>query len=193
MIGVFAGNPLTGLVIGVVAGLILLAAFAVQAIRLAVSGAPDSSGSGGQQLSVSDSQQLRAENEQLVAENQQLLVQAATEAELKDRCLTLTQELTEFADERDEMDPKKNPDQEKGWWGRLQQGGNYDTETKNLYARRLEPRVGATLDAAEKRGWIEGEEKAKVEENVKTILTAKYTTDAIREVAQKLERIGLRM
>lgn len=147
-------------------------------------------------------ERLQERNELLSAEKDALKERAEQTAknleaqpddgELKQRCFRVSEGLFEFADERDETDPQKRPEQHPGVWNRSKKGGDHDEETKVQYSRRFGGEVGALLDVAEQRGWIATQERQKLEENAKATLSFTTVTARIREIAQRLERFGHR-
>lgn len=141
-------------------------------------------------------------NERLAAEKAALqeridqtsdLLEAQPDEELGRRFFQLSGELFRFADERDETDPQKNPEQTPGFFKRSQKGGDHDDETRVQYAKQFGGEVGALLDIAEQRNWIERQERQKLEENVKATFRLQTPTTYIREIAQRLERFGHRI
>jgi len=139
-----------------------------------------------------ENEKLKAENERLRAENEQYASQPDDEL-LKERCFGLSEELYAFADERDEIDPRKNPDPTKGSWARSQQEGDHDDETKDLYTRRFAGRVTAALDAAQRREWITLEDRKPLENNITATFRFQEPTKYIRQMAQRLEAFGHRL
>ena len=147
-------------------------------------------------------ERLQEENRTLTADRNVLrdeIEQAAqiqedqlTDEQLKERCLELSRDLFSFADERDEVDPRKNP-QAQGRWAQGKEQNDHDDETRELYRRRYAGRVTAYLDEAEKRAWIVAGKRKMLEDNIRTsLLRIQPPTAHIREMAQYLESFGRR-
>lgn len=193
VLGWLAGNLLYGLVIGMGLGFLVLMAATFQAVRAASAGdaalranrvaQPD------KQLRT-ENQRLRGENERLRAEIEEFSGES-DEAQLKQRCRQLSEELFQFMEERDADDPSKHPERHPGFWNRSTNQGRHDTETRTRYTERFGGQVGATLDAAQERGWIARPERKALEDNIKAAL--KSPTVRIREMAQRLAAIGHRL
>lgn len=200
VIGFFTGNPLYGLVIGVVVGMLLLAGFATRAVLLASAGAPAEAGRTARQIQPDtanerleeENRRLESENERLRAENEQYASQPDAD-QLKQRCLQLSEELFQFVDERDELNPQKNPEQNPGLWNRSKKETAHDEATMAVYARQFAGRVRAALDAADRRGWITSVERKALEDKLTGSGTYRSPEPRIREVAQRLEAFGHRL
>lgn len=80
---------------------------------------------------------LKEANERLSANLQQI------DEELKQRFFGVSRELFRFADERDEKDPRKKPEQTQGWRQRSQKRNDYDKETQMRYSKEYGGEVGA--------------------------------------------------
>lgn len=115
-----------------------------------------------------------------------------TDGQLKERCAELSQEMFQFADERDELDPQKNPEQNPGMWSRAGKETEHDKETARLYARQFGGRVTGALEDAERRDWIASDERKALTDKLKGSGYRKLTPP-VREVAQRLEAIGHRL
>lgn len=113
--------------------------------------------------------------------------------ELRRRYFRVSGELFRFADERDDEDPQKRPEETPGWLKRSRKGGDHDDETKVQYSKRFGGEVGALLDGAEQRKWIEPGERQRLEGNITSTFTFTGLTARLREVAQCLERFGHRL
>ena len=193
VLGWLAGNLLYGLVIGMGAGFLVLMAATFQAVRVASVGEAairaDQTGKSDKELRT-ENKRLRAENERLRAEIEEFSGEGE-EAQLKQRCRQLSEELFEFMEERDLDDPNKHPERHPGFWNRSTKQTAHDNETRTRYTERFGGQVGATLDAAQERGWIARPERKTLEDNIMAAL--KSPTVRIREMAQRLAAIGHRL
>lgn len=141
-------------------------------------------------------QQLVTDKDALMAEVELLSTwqdRQLTDEELKQRYLERSQQLFQFADQRDDIAPQKNPGQNPGWWNRATKETAHDEETANLYGRQFAGRIRADLEAAEQRGWITPEERKVLEGKLKGSGTYRKLTPHFREVAQRLEALGHKM
>ncbi len=139
--------------------------------------------------------EVEQERDELEAENKRLGSQPGDE-DLKDRALRLSAELFRFVEQRDEDDPKGKLNAAlssgENVWETSQVKGDYDNETAARYHQYYEPDVRALLNALERRGWCDAEERKEIENTFASGFMS-TPTERIRRGAARMAAFGNRI
>lgn len=182
-IGLITGNPLSGLIIGVVAGMIILVGFALKAVGIASAGPKPITPGGGEEVREVKSQrqdneqeleELRAAYKRLKAENEQLK-NSPGNAELRQDSRQMASDLRQFL--------KDNSDRPEDQIIRP------EDQIMELYRKRLLDKVSALLEELEENGLYPPPKRQSFE-----IAADKYPRSpmAINNLAKTLGTIGYR-
>lgn len=142
-------------------------------------------------------QEVEQERDEFKVENERLKDQ--TGEDLKQRALELSNGLFEFAKERDKDDPQSELDEAmkvnatgEDVWEASQAKSKYDAETNARYHQEYEADVRALLNALERQGWCDTEERKDTES---TFVSGFMSTpnERIRKGAARLAAFGKRL